>query len=185
MKANSTPQNALDAAKASIFIQKQSSETCLSLAPYELKGVSMPKIQDSATKWKYKKSPVCYYLCHNSKCCTNSTNEGSTSSRAYKVNRIWLLWRIYLSKPCYLISQPICNSLLPFILGNTDIFRSRGKPCGPRCLQGTHVGQECMMLHPGCLDLVRRDVKQRALLSSESHRYFASSPCAAFSSLCC
>lgn len=47
-----------------LFKTKQSWEMCLSLAPYELKGVSMPKIQDSMTKWKYKKSPGCYYLCH-------------------------------------------------------------------------------------------------------------------------
>lgn len=47
-----------------LFKNKQSSEMCLSLAPYELKGVSMPKIQDGVTKWKYKKSPGCYYLCH-------------------------------------------------------------------------------------------------------------------------
>lgn len=47
-----------------LFKNKQSSEMCLSLAPYELKGVSMPKIQDGVTKWKYKKSLGCYYLCH-------------------------------------------------------------------------------------------------------------------------
>lgn len=170
-----------------LFKIKQSSEMCLSLAPYELKGVSMPKIQDGVTKWKYKKSLGCYYLCH---AITISVAQTAQMTGLCPVEPTRSTESDFSEELTYACQNPDTSFLnpsavFPIILGNTDIFRYRGKSCGPHCLQGTHVGQECMTLRPRCLDFFKGDVKQRAHLASESHWYFASSPRAAFSSVCC